>query len=108
MILVPGASLDLLGVGEVGVDEASDGKGELLWIVEAVDVGLAVVIGPVVDGALQPTTSRLSMRTRRHMRQVCGSEGLYSLIERLRLGAGWRAVRHARIGSEPAPWTARG
>ena len=75
MILVPAASRDLLGAGDGGADEAADGEGELLWLVEAADVGLAVLIGPDVDGALQPTTSRLSIRTGRHMRQVCGVAG---------------------------------
>jgi hypothetical protein len=75
MILVPAGSSDLLGADEGGADEAPVGKGELLGIVGLADVGLPELVGPGVDEALQPTTSRHKGRTRRHMRQVCGRGG---------------------------------
>jgi len=74
MILVPAASRDLLGVGE-GADEAADREGELLWIVGAADVGPAELVCLDVDWPPQPIISRLSRRTRRHMRQVCCDRG---------------------------------
>jgi hypothetical protein len=79
MILVPAGSREARGAAEDGgttegggADEAPDGNGVLLWIVGLADVGLGERAEPDVDGALQATTSRLSGRTRRHMRQVCG------------------------------------
>jgi len=75
MILVPAALQDLLGVGEGGADEEADREGELLWIVGVADVGPAELVCLDVDWPPQPISSRLSSRTRRHMRQVCGDRG---------------------------------